>query len=107
MSIKTRVCVVILLVKNQIFFTSSSYIGHPLLFDQRLYISLCLYGVLCEFILWMEQAVKENEDARKSQCDWSIFPVYVYSFFHMLVVFESQWRNLNDMHNRTFLAWML
>lgn len=58
MSIKTSVCLVILLVKNQIFFSSSSCISHPLLFDQRLYISLCLSGVLCEFILWMEQAVK-------------------------------------------------
>lgn len=60
MSIKIRIYVhvVILLVKNHVFFTSSAYIGHPLLFDQRMYISLCLSGVLCEFILWMEQAVK-------------------------------------------------
>lgn len=87
-----------------LFRTSRSHISHPLLFDQRLCTSLCLPGILCEFMLWMQRSADEKEDACQCQCDWNIFSVYVYSFVHILDIFESELRNLKDW--RTLLPWI-
>lgn len=85
------------------FCTFRSYLGHPLFFDHRLYTSLCLSGVLCEFMLWMQRLAEEKENACQGQCDRSIFPMYVYSLGLILDIFESEWSNLNDMYCRTLL----
>lgn len=62
-----------------LFCSSRSYSNDPLLFDQRLYTSLCLSGILCEFMLRMQRSAEGKEDAYEDQCDWSIFPMYVSS----------------------------